>query len=168
MPDLSPIKERPAPRREAPPPQRPAPQKPAPRGAADDGDYPTWRTDHAQSWRRQSAASSPPPPAAPARPPAPGDAGDAAARVARWANRRALADLLADLPALVPGAPAPGERPDAHGVRGAYLRAARFLHPDKQKNLSPDARDVANECFLLLKDKYERHATALAARERRV
>jgi len=63
---------------------------------------------------------------------------------------------------------APGERPDAHGVRGAYLRAARFLHPDKQKNLSPDARDVANECFLLLKDKYERHATALAARERRV
>ncbi|KAH8053554.1 hypothetical protein JL722_9397 [Aureococcus anophagefferens] len=164
MPDLSPIKERPAPRREAPPPPKPAPPKPAPRGAADDGDYPTWRTDHAQSWRRQSAASSPPPPPAPAA----ASPGNGQRALARWANRRALADLLADLPALVPGAPAPGERPDAHGVRGAYLRAARFLHPDKQKNLSPDARDVANECFLLLKDKYERHATALAARERRV
>ena len=76
---------------------------------------------------------------------------------ARWARRRPLEELLFDLSELLPGAPRPKEKPRAEQLRAAYLKAALYLHPDKVQahGLGDEALGVANECFILLKERYE-------------
>ncbi|KAJ1460504.1 hypothetical protein M885DRAFT_612546 [Pelagophyceae sp. CCMP2097] len=145
----------------------PAAARPPPAAQPEPPGSPQWRTESCatessrrqpRDWRTAPKASrnqSLPP--APLQPALRSDA----QRVRAWRNGRALSDVLCDLAALIPDAPAISAPLPPSKVRAAYLTAARFLHPDK---IHRNANDVGlrTEAFLLLKDLYETENARLA------